>query len=87
MDNEGTLSRKERPNESPRIRMPYQEGGRMPESFSALWQEAFDASPDMISILDNRHRILSVNRAMAEAMQTTPSAARGKFCFQLLIGT
>jgi PAS domain S-box-containing protein len=52
--------------------------------FSALWQQAFDASPDMVSILDNQHRIVSVNKAMAEAMQCTPLEARGRHCFQLL---
>jgi PAS domain S-box-containing protein len=84
MAHKGTLSREKHISGKPREKKPDLEAGSMPEGFSELWQVAFDASPDMISILDNRHRIVSVNRSMAEAMQTTPSAARGKFCFQLL---
>jgi PAS domain S-box-containing protein len=56
----------------------------LPNDLSMLWKQAFDASPDMISILDNRHRIFSVNKAMAEAMQCTPLEARGRRCFQML---
>jgi len=52
--------------------------------FSALWQQAFNASPDMISILDVRHRIISVNKAMAKAMKCSPSQAIGRRCFELL---
>ncbi len=54
------------------------------EEFSALWQQAYDASPDMISILDIRHRIISVNKAMANAMKCSPSEAIGRRCFELL---
>ena len=60
-------------------------GGKPPgREFSTLWQQAYDASPDMISILDVRHRIISVNKAMAKAMQCSPSKAKGRHCFELL---
>ncbi len=55
--------------------------------FSALWQQAYDASPDMISILDIRHRIISVNKAMAKVMKCSPSEAVGRPCFDLLHDT
>jgi len=54
------------------------------ESLSVLWMRAFDASPDLISILDNRHRIVAVNSAMALAMECTPEEAQGRSCFELL---
>jgi PAS domain S-box-containing protein len=54
--------------------------------FSMLWQQAFDASPDMISVLDKQHRIVAVNKAMAEALQCSPLDAKGRYCFQLLHG-
>lgn len=66
------------------MEMPSLDGFNLPKDFSALWQAAFDASPDLISILDNQHRIVSVNKAMGQAMQCTPLDARGKHCFQLL---
>jgi PAS domain S-box-containing protein len=53
---------------------------------SSLWQQAYDASPDLISILDTSHRIVSVNRAMAEAMQCSPEQVQGQHCYQLLHG-
>ncbi len=55
--------------------------------FSTLWKQAFNASPDMISILDIHHRIISVNEAMATAMQCTPATAEGRYCYQLLHDT
>lgn len=63
---------------------PSPDGSSLPKDYSTLWKKAFDASPDMISILDNRHRIISVNKAMAGAMRCTPLEARGQPCFQLL---
>lgn len=52
--------------------------------FSQLWRLAFDASSDMISILDVRHRIVAVNKAMAAAMQCSPQKAIGHQCHNLL---
>lgn len=59
---------------------------RTGDDFPALWQQAYNASPDMISILDTRHRIVSVNRAMAKALQCTPAEAKGQYCYQVLHG-
>ncbi len=51
--------------------------------FYTLWQQAFNASPDMISILDINHCIISVNEAMAKSIQCSPSDAVGRYCYQL----
>lgn len=48
-----------------------------------IWQIAFDASPDMIAILDTEHQILAVNSAMAKAMGCSPEQARGHRCYNL----
>ncbi len=52
--------------------------------FARLWQLAFNASDDMISVLDMRHRIIAVNQAMADAMGCTPEEAVGHHCYHLL---
>jgi PAS domain S-box-containing protein len=65
---------------------PFYDGITPTSDFSELWQQAFDASPDMISVLDKQHRIVAVNKAMAETLGCSPSEARGRHCFQLLHG-
>lgn len=52
--------------------------------FSKLWQLAFNASSDMISILDVNHRVVAVNKAMATAMGCTPQKALGQKCHNLI---
>ncbi|MEJ2156832.1 MAG: PAS domain S-box protein [Desulfobacteraceae bacterium] len=52
--------------------------------FSRLWQLAFDATDDMISVMDLEHRIIAVNKAMANAMGCAPEEAVGQRCFNLL---
>ena len=54
------------------------------EDFSQLWQLAFDASQDMISILDTHHRIVAINKAMSRAMACKPEEAEGHHCYDLL---
>ncbi|MCP4046722.1 MAG: PAS domain S-box protein, partial [Gammaproteobacteria bacterium] len=48
------------------------------------WQQAFDASPDLISIHDIHHRILFANKAMAESAGCSTLDAQGRQCYQLL---
>lgn len=57
------------------------------ENFSYLWLKAFESSSDMISVIDNNHRIVAVNSAMAKAMGCDPEDAVGKQCFQMVHGT
>ena len=52
--------------------------------FSRLWQLAFEASRDMISVLDMRHRIIAVNQAMADAMGCKPNEVVGNHCYNLI---
>lgn len=51
------------------------------------WEKTFDAVPDLITILDPQHRIVRVNRAMAEKMDMTQSKCMGNFCFNCVHNT
>ncbi len=51
------------------------------------WERTFDALPDLIAILDNNHRILRANRAMARALGQEPQDLVGKFCHEEMHGT
>jgi len=50
------------------------------------WEGTFDAVPDLIAILDDHHRIVRVNRPMAERLGITPAAAVGKLCYECVHG-
>lgn len=51
------------------------------------WERTFDAVPDLIAILDDQHRIVRANRAMAERLGTTPRNCVGLLCFSCVHGT
>jgi two-component system CheB/CheR fusion protein len=51
------------------------------------WERTFDSVPDIIAILDDRHRIVRVNRAMAERLGVTSEACIGLNCHQSVHGT
>lgn len=46
------------------------------------WERTFNSVPDLIAILDNQHKIIRANRAMAEALGTTPEQCVGLKCFR-----
>ena len=46
------------------------------------WERTFDAVPDLITILDTKHRIVRANRAMAERLEITPQQAEGLTCYE-----
>lgn len=48
------------------------------------WELTFDAVPDLIAILDTQHRIVRVNRAMADRLGVAPNKAIGSFCFEVV---
>ncbi len=48
------------------------------------WASTFDAVPDLILILDTRHRVVRANRAMAERMGCTAEELVGRSCFQVV---
>jgi PAS domain S-box-containing protein len=50
------------------------------------WESTFDAVSDPIMILDDRHRILRLNRAMAERLGLEPRDAVGLICYRCVHG-
>ena len=50
------------------------------------WERTFDSMPDLITILDVHHRIVRVNRAMAERLGLTPEQCVGRSCFEGIHG-
>ena len=51
------------------------------------WERTFDAVPDLIAILDDEHRIVRANRAMAQALGKTPAELAGLKCYEHMHGT
>ncbi|HLO26994.1 MAG TPA: CheR family methyltransferase, partial [Geobacteraceae bacterium] len=45
------------------------------------WERTFDSVPDLIAIMDSRHRIVRANRSMAERLGVTPEECIGRFCY------
>ncbi|HTL59127.1 MAG TPA: ATP-binding protein [Candidatus Limnocylindrales bacterium] len=51
------------------------------------WERTFDAVPDLISIIDDRHQIVRANRAMAERLALTTRQCVGQLCYEAVHGT
>ncbi len=51
------------------------------------WEGTFNTVPDLIAILDTGHRIIRVNRAMADRLGTTPEKCTGLLCHEAVHGT
>ena len=51
------------------------------------WERTFDSLPDLIAVLDDRHRIVRANRAMAERLGLTPGQCIGRSCYESFHGT
>lgn len=51
------------------------------------WERTFDSVPDMIAILDNQHRVLRVNEAMAKRLGLMPEECVGLPCYKAVHGT
>jgi len=51
------------------------------------WERTFDSVPDLVTILDNKFRIVHANRAMAQQLGVTPEKAIGLFCYQCVHGS
>jgi PAS domain S-box-containing protein len=51
------------------------------------WERTFDSVLDPIAVLNAQHRILRVNRAMADRLGLTPSQCIGLTCYQSIHGT
>jgi PAS domain S-box-containing protein len=50
------------------------------------WERTFNSVPDLIAIMDNRHRIVRVNHAMAQKLGKTPEECVGLSCFASVHG-
>ncbi len=50
------------------------------------WERTFDSVPDFIAILDNDHRIVRVNLAMAQQLGVTTEKAVGLLCYNCVHG-
>jgi PAS domain S-box-containing protein len=48
------------------------------------WERTFDSVPDLIAIIDREHRIVRVNRAMADRLGIHPGDAVGHTCFEIV---
>ncbi len=57
------------------------------ESAKPEWEQALDAVPDMVAIIDSDHRIVRLNKPMAERLGLDVSDAVGRFCFEVMHGT
>jgi PAS domain S-box-containing protein len=51
------------------------------------WEGTFDAVPDLVMILDNEHRILRANKAIADRLGCTPVELVGLTCYEAIHGT
>ena len=51
------------------------------------WERTFNTVPDLIAILDGEHRVVRVNKAMADRLGVTPEQARGMHCYEVVHGT
>ncbi len=53
----------------------------------AMWEKTFDAIPDLVSISDADHRIIRVNKAMADRLGIPAAELTGKKCFEYFHGS
>ena len=51
------------------------------------WERTFDAIPDCITILDVEHKIVRVNRAMANKLNVAPESCTGIHCYEVIHGS
>jgi PAS domain S-box-containing protein len=50
------------------------------------WEQTFDTVPDLLALLDDQHRIMRVNRAMAQRLGLTPDECIGLKCHAAVHG-
>jgi diguanylate cyclase (GGDEF)-like protein/PAS domain S-box-containing protein len=51
------------------------------------WEKTFDAIPDLILVVDNQHKILKANRALALKAGMKREELIGRFCFDVMHGS
>lgn len=50
------------------------------------WEKTFDTVPDMMAILDDKHRVLRMNRAMSDRLGVSPDQGVGLKCYEAVHG-
>ena len=50
------------------------------------WEQTFNTVPDLIAILDRQHRIVRINKAMANRLGLTPEQCIGLPCYEAVHG-
>jgi PAS domain S-box-containing protein len=50
------------------------------------WERTFDTVPDLIAILDKEHRVVRVNKAMAQRLRLAPDQCIGIRCYEAVHG-
>jgi len=50
------------------------------------WEKTFDTIPDLVAILDDRHRVVRANKAMADRLGHTPAQCVGLPCYKAVHG-
>jgi PAS domain S-box-containing protein len=58
--------------------------GDLWEQAQIEWQQTFDAVPDLLMVLDQKHRIRRVNRAMASLLKSSPRELVGRPCYEVV---
>jgi diguanylate cyclase (GGDEF)-like protein/PAS domain S-box-containing protein len=53
----------------------------------ADWEQTFHAIPDIIAVIDDHHRIIKANKAMADKLGVKPEDLIGKRCHEIIHGT
>jgi PAS domain S-box-containing protein len=64
----------------------HKEAEKKLEQAAQEWRTTFDSITDLISIQDKDNRIIRVNKALADLLQTTPQKLVGKFCREVMRG-
>ncbi len=50
------------------------------------WERTFNAISDLVMVLDDQHKIVRANKAMADALRMPEHRLRGRLCFELVHG-
>ena len=51
------------------------------------WEHTFDAVPDLISIINDKYRVVRANKAVAAKLGVTPEECTGLICYCIVHGT
>lgn len=65
---------------------PQKEMDEKLKSAAGEWRKTFDAIPDLVMIVDQEHRIIRLNQAVAQALHQDFKEILGKNCCQVILG-